>query len=213
MKKIIPAISLLIFLACQLPESRRAYIAGFNGAVTVNGTSVKAKGFQVKYSDVLETGKNSYCDIIIDEKNIIRIKDNTRFVYMISANENTMQLDRGWMAAVIRKRFTNTGEFLIKTPAVTASIRGTSFFVRAGSDRSTYFCVCNGSVTLAGGGQSMAETVTAAAHAGRTYTMDKNTGYITIDRNPGLLYHDSSTLDELASQIDEKIDWTVPDSM
>ena len=35
---------------------------------------------------------------------------------------------------------------------------------------------------------------------------------IIINKNPGLLYHDDSGVEKLAALINEKIDWTRPDS-
>lgn len=213
MKKLIILLPLLFLVRCDTAETGNVYIYAFSGNVTVNGTAVKTSKLNIRYGDVIETGTGSYCDIIINSRNIIRIKDNTRLVYRISAKESILQVDRGWLASVIRKKFSSDGIIYIKTPTLTAAVRGTSFCMKVESQVKSYFCVCNGSVTLAGTGEKTTETVTAAEHMGRRFTLDKNSGFISIDRSPGMIYHDSAGLEELAGIISEKIDWTHPDEL
>ncbi len=211
MKKLLIILHVIILASsCRESDEKKAYVAGFSGNVKVNGEAVKETGLSIKYNDIVETASDSYCDIIIDEKNILRITGNSRLVFRISGQENILQLDRGWMAAVAKRKFTRDGTFMIKTPTVTASVRGTSFCIKVENSSSTYFCVCNGSVTLAGTDGSSAETVTAAQHAGRRFSQDRGSGFLTIDRNPGLLYHDNSDIDRIAAIINERIDWSKP---
>jgi|GEM_PF-3050743 hypothetical protein len=40
--------------------------------------------------------------------------------------------------------------------------------------------------------------------------MDKKTVFVTIDRNPGLLYHDKAGLESPAEIIGEKVSWSEP---
>lgn len=213
MKKIIHLVPLIFLLACDLPESEKVYIWDFSGNVTLNGKPVRVTRLNIKYGDIIETGANSGCDIIINEKNIIRIKENSRLVYRISSKESVLQVDRGWLASVIRKKFTGDGKLYITTPALTATIAGTSFCMKIENPTSCYFCVCNGTVTLSGTDRSTAEAVTAAGHIARRFSIDKKSGYISIDRSPGTIYHDSRDIDEIAGIINEKIDWNVPDAL
>ncbi|HPS59438.1 MAG TPA: FecR domain-containing protein [Spirochaetota bacterium] len=205
--------TLLVILAasCQDSEKNKVYILSFSGMVTVNSGQVKSTGYAIEFGNTIETAKNSFCDIIINDKNIIRLKENTRLVFNIYGKSNELVVGKGWIAAVIRKKFTREGSFTIITPTSTASIRGTSFCIKVENDRNTYFCVCNGSVSLNCKGDAGSESVTAAEHAARRFTLDKKTGFVTIDRDPGLLYHDDAGLEGLAGIINEKIDWTQPD--
>lgn len=212
MKKALPLILLIIInISCQDSEKERAYVSAFSGSVTVNGGIVKSTGHVIEYGNIIETGKNSFCDIIIGSKNIIRLKENTRLVFNLSGKSNDLTVEKGWLAAVIRKKITREGTFTVITPSSTASVRGTSFCIKVENDRNTYFCVCNGSVILRGKGDAGSETVTAAEHAARRFTLDKKTGFVTIDRSPGLLYHDNEGLEGLAAVIGEKVYWTQPD--
>lgn len=99
---------------------------------------------------------------------------------------------------------------MIKSPTVVASVRGTSFCVKVESPDKTYFCVCNGSIDLNVDGAASVEKVTAAHHAAKRFTKNKE-GKIDIDANPGMLYHNDEGLEALSASIGEKIDWTKPD--
>lgn len=212
MKKAIISILLVIFIAsCQDSEKNKVYISAFSGTVIVNGGKVKSTGYAIEFGNIIETANDSFCDIIINDKNIIRLKENTRLVFNIYGQSNDLVVEKGWVAAVIRKKFTKEGMFTIITPSSTAAVRGTSFCMKVENEKNTYFCVCNGSVELKGKGDAGSETVSAAEHAARRFTLDKKTGFVTIDRNPGLLYHDNAGLESLAGTINEKVDWTKPD--
>ena len=211
-KALLFSLLVILYASCQDSDKSKVFISAFSGSVTVNGGLVKSTGYVIEFGNIIETANDSFCDIIINDKNIIRLKENTRLVFNIYGKSNDLVIEKGWIAAVIRKKFTREGSFTIITPTSTASIRGTSFCIKVENDRNTYFCVCNGSVSLNGKGDAGSESVTAAEHAARRFTLDKKTGFVTIDRNPGLLYHDNAGLEGLAGKINEKVDWTQPDS-
>jgi len=153
---------------------------------------------------------DSTCDIIINDKNILRLKPDSKLILRISEKENILQLDKGWMAGVTRKVFTKEGKFLIKTPTVTAAIRGTSFCLKIENEKSSYFCTCNGSIELKGKNSEKTETIEAAHHSARRFLVDK-TGALIEDNNPGMLYHTDSGVEEIAKIINETVDWSKPD--
>ncbi len=208
MKKISLILSLCITLSCSKQIKVDMKILNYTGRVTVNTVIVKDTQTALKTGDLIETMDNSICDIIINEKNIIRLNPGSKLKLNIS--ESTLILEKGWLGAVTRKIFTDTGKFIVKTPTVTAAIRGTSFCIKVENEKSTYFCTCNGSIELKGEASSINETVTAAHHAARRFILDKS-GAIIEDNNPGLLYHADNSVEVLAGIINEKIDWNIPD--
>jgi len=178
-------------------------IHSFAGDVTVN-SAVKARiGMTIKPGDRISVGERAFCLIKINEKNVIRLGADSEFSY--DDKKESIELKKGWMSGVFRKKFTRQGELLIKTPTVTASIRGTAVCTKVESDKSSYFCVCNGIVRLEG---DETETVKSSHHMGRRYVLGSN-GNIKVERNPGLLYHTDKDLEKIAELIDEKMDWTV----
>ncbi len=177
----------------------------FLGEVKINNKKPDT-GRSVKYGDVIETGKGGTCMIQIGDKTILRISQNSKLIFNISKESNELVLGRGWLSGITRKVFTTRGKYILKTPTVTAAVRGTSYCVKVENPKSTYFCVCNGTIALTGSGDKEGKDVSAAHHTARRFKINKD-GKLLVDRSPGILYHDDRTIEELAAKISEKIDW------
>jgi len=210
MRKITILFTIIFFISCGKGGEIKTVITAFSGQVKVNSNSVSNTGIIIKPGDTIETGDRSFCDIKINEKNILRIKDNSRLVLHVTATDSFLKLEKGWLAGVTRAKFTSEGKYKIKTPTVAAAVRGTSFCVKVEDEKNTYFCVCNGTINLAEGEKTGGEDVTASHHSARRYTMESG-GNIKTDINPGMLYHTDEGLADLAGVINEKIDWSRPD--
>jgi hypothetical protein len=71
--------------------------------------------------------------------------------------------------------------------------------------KSTYFCTCNGTIALKGHELSE-QVVSAQHHAGSRFVVNDQG---KIESKPaGMDYHDDASLEELASKIGVKIDWS-----
>lgn len=210
MKKIVILLVIGFTFSCGKQVKVDMKILSYTGKVTVNSNAVTQINMPVKQGDSIETIGESTCDIIINDKNVLRLKPDTKLTLNISDKESILLLEKGWLAGVTRKAFTKEGKFLIKTPTVAAAVRGTSFCLKVENDKSTYFCTCNGSIELTGEKSSRSETVEAAHHSARRFTIDK-TGALIQDNNPGMLYHTDSSVEEIAKVIGETIDWSQAD--
>ena len=187
-----------------------AKISALAGEVTVNGVKISATGKEIVFGDRIVTGDKSFCMIVINEKNIFKLGAKTSLVYQISDSSNVLLIETGWFAGISRKIFTANKEYLVKSPTTVASIRGTSFCAKVENPENTYFCVCNGSIELKDSLSKSSESVTAAHHAARRFTKEKD-GKISVNSNPGLLYHADAGVEALSDSIGEKIDWSKPD--
>jgi len=210
MKKLCLLLSMCLTLSCARQAKLDMKILSYTGKVTVNTISVSGVNMVLRSGDAIETALESTCDIIINDKNILRLKPETKLTINLTDKESILYLDKGWMAGVTRKVFTKEGKYLIKTPTVAAAVRGTSFCVKVENEKSTYFCTCNGSIELTGENSSKSEIVEAAHHSARRFAIDK-TGALIEDNNPGMLYHGDSGIEEIAKVIGETIDWSKPD--
>ncbi len=183
------------------------------GTVTLNGKPA-ATGDAIRFGDVIETGDNSSCRIGIGDRNLIALWPGTRFLYRVTTRGSNCELSRGGLGALLRNR-DYTGDINIRTPTVTASVRGTVFCLTAESNEKTYTCVCNGRIHFRpepGGGifskpaENIGEKlVSASHHAGHYYTRDK--GAVKIEK-AGLRHHTDESVEKMAASIGEKIDWT-----
>ncbi|MBP7737488.1 MAG: FecR domain-containing protein [Spirochaetes bacterium] len=183
------------------------------GDVTVNGKKATL-GDTVRFDDVIETGDRSICHITIGEKNIIALWPGARFLYRVTTRGSNCELSRGGLGALLRNK-NLTGDMNIKTPTVTASVRGTILCLTAESNEKIYTCVCNGRIRFkpeAGGGiftksaQDAGEKlVSANHHSGHYFTREQ--GAIKIEK-AGLKHHTDEGVEKMAASIGEKVDWT-----
>lgn len=211
MKKLPLFLILGLTFSCAKQAKVDMKIHSYTGKVTVNSNTVTQINMAINQGDAIETIGESTCDIIINDKNILRLKPETKLTINMSDKENTLLLEKGWLAGVTRRAFTKEGKFLIKTPTVAAAVRGTSFCLKVENDKNTYFCTCNGSIELTGESSTRSETVEAAHHSARRFTIDK-TGALIQDNNPGMLYHADSDVEKIAKVIGETIDWSKADT-
>jgi hypothetical protein len=205
-------ITIILLSGCakKANDQVSAKITALSGDVTVNGIKVSSPGKEIVFGDRIVSGEKSFCDIIVNEKNIFKLGAKSSIIYQISDSSNVLLLETGWFAGISRKIFTRNREYLVKSPTAVASIRGTSFCAKVENPENTYFCVCNGSIDLKAGNGNSVEKVTSAHHAARRFTKDLN-GKISININPGLLYHADAGVEALSKSIGEKIDWSKPD--
>ena len=207
MKRMITLIAALAVLgACGKGSGvLKAQLSAHAGLVHVNGSAVQ-NGQEIRYGDLIETGADSFCEIIIGEKNVLRVGKDSSFRYKVSPGDNTLELEKGWLGGITRQKFTREGNYRIVTPTVTAGVRGTSYCIKVESGNSTYFCTCNGRIDLEGVDGKIRDTVQSAHHAARRFKTDEKGG-VVIEDNPGLLYHDDAALEKLAGVIGETMNW------
>lgn len=211
MKRTVAILFILSFFSCGKTAEIRTKVLNYLGSVSINGKAVEKTGTEIKYGDAIETGKDAFCEITINEKNIIRLNSNTKLVFKVSDKDNVIELQQGWLSGVTHKMFAKEGSYQIKTPTVVASVRGTSYCIKVEDPSSTYFCTCNGSIQLDKSTGTDGELVTSSHHAARRFKKDSK-GVISIDSNVGLLYHDDKGVEALAQKVGEVIDWSKPDN-
>lgn len=68
------------------------------------------------------------------------------------------------------------GRYSVATPAAVAAVRGTEFYVEARADGSTYLCLCEGSIEVAGGkGVKYKKRFRAEHHQAAVFSRDGKT--------------------------------------
>lgn len=212
---LIPLVAMLFFLwSCAEKSDNTPLLEGkiiFSiGKVTVNDAPFKP-GQTVKYGDIVKTDSASRVDIQLLDKNIFRMGEDTTLVFKISDKESVLEIQSGWLAAVLKdKNLLAKKELHVITPTMTAGIRGTTFFLKAEDPKNVYFCTCNGTIAQKDKQEANAQVITAAHHSAARYTLEDNEN-IQVNQNPGMLYHDDSLLEEIAKKIDVKIDWEKAD--
>lgn len=180
-----------------------------DGDVTANG-QVAETGDLLSGPVVFKTGKAAVLEVIFGGKNIFRLGANTVARVDFSALKKTVSLEKGAFTSVLKKlaQVTGSSSFVLKTPTLNAGVRGTSFHVSTDGTR-TYFCTCNGSVTLDDGTPADLVDLTNAHHGARVFTRQAD-GTVTVTP-AGLEGHTDSSILTLAGRIGVAVDWTKPD--
>ena len=89
-------------------------------------TSV-SPGYAVSSGDVMNVGKDSYCMVIfIDDKSVLKIREDTQFQFMDTKNTRTIDIEFGKILHDVKKE--KTKDFRVETPVSVASVKGTEFW-------------------------------------------------------------------------------------
>ncbi len=180
----------------------------FTGNVLINDQQAVIEQI-IKPGEEIVTSTGSVCDIIFNEKNIIRIAENSSVVLNLSDEEKNLELKQGAVTNVLKKLIrTDKDIFKVITPAAVAAIRGTSFFVKIENQNATYICDCNGVLEVSDLRGEKSQTLEASHH--KAVRISKNgSGFIISEAK--MLYHDDAGMQALADKIKVKIDWSVID--
>lgn len=90
----------------------------------------------LKESDVLKTGPDSYCDILMPGHGIFRAGDNTIVVIGKLDNQNTkLDLKKGKIVVKVTKKLDDDETFRVDTDIGVAAVRGTEFILDTDSQK------------------------------------------------------------------------------
>ncbi len=122
-------------------------IQEMSGNVRINGNSAIPQQ-EVRSGDIVTTGSNSHCIIIIGENVYLIAEDSEIEFYpeyfgnQTASPSGFINMARGAMLAVFAT--TNT---MITTPVATIGIRGTASYIEV-QEKRTYACICYGEANL-----------------------------------------------------------------
>ena len=189
-----------------IPVKAKGVIVFLEGEVLLEESDAFI-GQEVPLGVTIETGPDSFCEVIFDKRNIFRIREKCKAVLNIDEEHRRIDLHTGSVAFVFNRlqtRASRRGTFTVNTPTAVAGVRGTAVFIKVESAGSTYVCTCNGSLTLndaLGGG---ARQVESKLH--KAYRYSRKGESISTERAP-LLYHDNASMDALSAKIGYRIRW------
>ena len=188
------------------PINPKGVIEYFEGEVLLDGNEVEL-GQEVSLGSTIQTGPDSYCELVFGRKNIFQVQENTLAVLNIDETHGSINLETGAVAAVFKRLRTldpESNEFLISTQTAMAGVRGTSLYVRVEDADNTYICICNGKLALADNDNGSKMSVSAQAHKANRFT--RKNGVISV-APARLAYHNSNSMDALARKIKTSINW------
>lgn len=179
------------------------------GDLTINGVPA-AVGAAVRNGDTVKTGADGICEITFAGRNIIQIRSNSLAVLNFESFARGIQLQSGSLAAVLKELAptATANRFQVDTPATVAGVSGTAFYVKVLEASTTYFCLCNGAISLQDNRGGNPRRLEAAHHTAVAYV--KSNGTITVKSAP-VLYHSDAEMQRLAGKVGYIIKWDTPD--
>jgi hypothetical protein len=213
---------LLIFISCAGKIDTAGKVEFFTGDVKIAGNAA-VQEMAVSNGYEVVTGKDSSCEIVFNEKNIIRIMENSDIIFNISSIKKELKVNSGAVESVLRNlnpdKNKSAEPFTIDTGTAVAAVRGTSFYVSVDKFSNTAICACNGVVEMESPGGTNKYTAESPHHNGFYYSRTKN-GWayqnvkITVKDDADMKRqagHNDAEMESLAAKIGEKIDWTKVD--
>ncbi len=148
MKRIISPITLSLFLLVNIANAEAiARVMKSDGNVTLKSVgkqtfSVDVKaGHGINNGDAIRIGEVGFAIVIfIDDKSVVKIRENTEFQFIDSPSTRTLELQQGTIFNNVNKQ-KDGKSFRVETPVSVASVKGTDFAVvsdPAGIDQ--FFC-------------------------------------------------------------------------
>ena len=187
------------------PEFAEGVVEYFDGEVLVDGVPADF-GMRVPFGAVVETGADSYCEVVFENKNIFKVMESTIAEIRLSYENPEIVIDKGTFAALFSKldAFVSDEPFRVKTHAAVASVRGTAFFIKVINPDLTYVCICNGELEFPGVEEEEPLAYSSGHHKAVYFGMADGETEI---REAPMLYHTDEDMDLLARHISEKINW------
>ena len=175
------------------------------GEVLLNGEEAQL-GAEVTLGATVQTGTDSFCEVVFGGQNIFQIREESLAVISIDESHGQIDLKKGAVAAVFQRlqKLGTGGTFKLTTPTAVAGVRGTAFFVKVEDENNTYICTCRGRTELEDVRQGNGMQVSSSYH--KAFRFTRRGGRINTD-TADLLYHDNRTMDRLAGKIQSSIDW------
>lgn len=134
-------ITVIISLFSSLLASQKVQSSG---EILVNGKSL-TKATVIKIGDFIETKKNSKIKFNIGSSAFLA-KGKSKFKLENNKGVETLNVLSGGVLAVFKK---GEGKHAVKTPNMTAGIRGTGVFLNYDEEKKkAYFCTCYGETHL-----------------------------------------------------------------
>jgi hypothetical protein len=148
MRRIISTITLSLFILGNIANAEAiARVMKSDGDVTLKSmgeqtfsADIKA-GHGINNGDAIRIGEVGFAIVIyIDDKSVVKIRENTEFQFIDSPNTRTLELHQGTIFNTITKQ-KGGKTFRVETPVSVASVKGTEFAAvsdPAGIDQ--FFC-------------------------------------------------------------------------
>jgi len=143
------SLTCLFFLSESLALADDGIIATvkrFQGNVTINGETAKAKTILKKNDIIKASGKKSFIEVKYRNGSLYRLIDGEVSIQEYKRESSIIKLISGKIFVFV-KQLTSKTWFKVKTRSTLMGVRGTKFFIENNNEK-IYLCVCEGLVEI-----------------------------------------------------------------
>jgi hypothetical protein len=176
-----------------------AKILSSQSGVLVNNVAMK-EGGKIRAGDILESTGESY-RLRLSETVVLDVQYKSRLRFYENEGITYVDLQQGGLAAVVNST-ERVNHLVFTTPTGNIVVKGTVFYARVMSPDETYFCICHGEVELIT--KNASKTVSSGHHGGYSMIRKNSIENIVPDT---MKYHQDPLLEEMAKNLNYKIDW------
>jgi hypothetical protein len=144
----------LVFFLSSAALSAQSFIAYMEGDATITrgGSRLEGEiGLSLLKGDRIETGSDSLAVLELEDRGTLKLREDTSIVLSDLGDQMSISLSAGGLFSRIRRLAGR--EYGVRTPNVSAAVRGTEFFVAYGQaiedEPDVWLCVNEGSVEVA----------------------------------------------------------------
>lgn len=132
----------------EQPVAKIQYLKG-SVKIERSGSVVEAKiNDLLQVKDILIAEKDSVVDIILKEKGILRINENTRIEIRALSSENIEIFQNNGSVITYLKKLKETENYSVITPTSIAAVRGTSFITKVVNEKRTDIALVEGKIEI-----------------------------------------------------------------
>ena len=160
-KILVLAFCRLLFTASPA-EAASGRLDAAHGLVTVSRagkTSAVKTGFELKGGDEVQTGKDAYALVTLDDGSKMKLRSDSAVSLAKDGALTEIFLRLGGVFTKVKKRAQGQGGFHVRTPNAVAAVRGTEFFTAYGRKKhrgtDLWLCVNEGAVEVSASKKSV----------------------------------------------------------
>ena len=113
----------------------------------------------------LETSAASELVVRIGKDVVTMLKENSRAsAESLQGSDTQLSLVLGSALSVVKNAAKRPDHFKVRTKAAVMGVRGTTFYVKVNSEKSTHLCTCNGTVSVSSPDGKSSKTITSQHH-------------------------------------------------
>ncbi|KAA3612476.1 MAG: hypothetical protein D8M58_20135 [Calditrichaeota bacterium] len=200
--KTVTLLTLFTLISCEYTKKKEVTLAGkpsvyfLIGDASINGQPVSL-GQEIFNGDLIETGKESFLEVKFGKQSAFRVREESQVTYNFDGSIN-LNIVKGKVLNILEKN----SKYKVRTPTAVAAVRGTIFFVSVIDQDKSYFCACNGTISIEDDKQTELTNLSSAHH--HSNFSERTDDKLEMD-HAGMMQHDDLEIFDFMYRLDNAV--------